>query len=234
MQNKRILLKLSGEALAAPDGSIYDHGFVDRVASVLAECARQGYELGVVIGAGNIWRGRQGDGMDRITADRMGMLATVINALCMKDAIERAGADCAVLTAIPVSPFAEPYSSDLAGRYLAEGRIVLMGAGLGAPFFSTDTAGAVRAAEIGADLMLMAKNVDFIYDSDPRINPNAVRFESITASEVLRRGLRAIDGTATAFCLDAKIPIRIFGLREPEDILRAVRGETIGTVVTPE
>ncbi len=233
MAKERILLKLSGEALSAPNG-IYDHAFVDRVAGVLVECAKAGYQLAVVIGAGNIWRGRQGGSMDRVKADRMGMLATVINAICLSDAALRAGGECRVLTSVAMSPFAEPYSSDLGRQYLDEGKIVILGGGLGVPFLSTDTAGAVRAAELSADMMLMAKNVDYIYDSDPRTNPGAKKLENVTASEVLRLGLRAIDTTATAFCKDAGIPIRVFGLKTPEDILRAVRGEVVGTTVTPE
>lgn len=230
---KRFLLKLSGEALSCKDG-IYDHAFVDRVASVLVSAAKEGYELGVVIGAGNIWRGRQGGEMDRTYADRMGMLATVINSICMKDAIERAGGSAEVFTAVSMEPFAQAFSSDLAKQYLSQGKIVIMGAGLGVPFFSTDTAGAVRSAEIGAEALLMAKNVDFIYDSDPRVNPEARPILKISASDVLAKGLKAIDSTAAAFCRDAHIPIRCFGLKKPEDILLAIRGETVGTEIIPE
>ena len=231
---KRVLFKLSGEALSGASGELYDTDFVDRVASVIADCARAGYEIALVIGAGNIWRGRQGTGMDRVTADRMGMLATVINSLCMKDALERAGAAVSVMTAVPMAPFAEVYSSDKAREYLSAGRVVILGAGLGLPFLSTDTAGAVRAAEIGADAMFMAKNVDYIYTADPRTDPTATRLERISCSEMLARGLKAIDGTAAAFCLSSGMPIRVFGLRRPEDIGRALRGEAEGTVVTPD
>lgn len=231
---KRILLKLSGEALAQDSGNMYDVNFVDSVARVLKACKDEGYELAVVVGAGNIWRGRQGGDMDRTSADRMGMLATVINAICLKEAIARAGAEATVLTAVPMSPFAEPYTAECAKAHLKEGRIVILGAGLGIPFLSTDTTGAVRAAEIGADAMLMAKNVDYIYTDDPRKNPEAKRLESVKASEVLAMNLKAIDATATAFCLSTGMPIRVFGLKDPEDILRAVRGEAAGTVVIPE
>ncbi len=231
---KRILLKLSGEALAQDSGNMYDVNFVDSVARVLKTCRDEGYELAVVVGAGNIWRGRQGGDMDRTSADRMGMLATVINAICLKEAIARAGAEATVLTAVPMSPFAEPYTAECAKAHLKEGRIVILGAGLGIPFLSTDTTGAVRAAEIGADAMLMAKNVDYIYTDDPRKNPEAKRLESVKASEVLAMNLKAIDATATAFCLSTGMPIRVFGLKDPEDILRAVRGEAAGTVVIPE
>ena len=232
---KRILIKLSGEALAngSADG-IYDNAFVDEVAASLVACVRDGYELAVVVGAGNIWRGRQGTEMDRVAADRMGMLATVINAICLKDAIERQGISASVMTSVPMSPLAEPYSSDIAKKYLAEGKIVIFGAGLGIPFLSTDTTGAVRAAEIEADAMLMAKNIDYIYTDDPRKNPDAKKLEVVKASEVLAMNLKAIDATATAFCLSVGMPIRVFGLKSPDDIARAVKGESVGTVVTAE
>ena len=231
---KRILLKLSGEALSAGSGDIYDVGFVDRVAEVLARLSEKGYELAVVLGAGNIWRGRQSGEMDRTAGDRMGMLATVINSICLCDAIKRSGREATVMTAVPMAPFAENYSSDLAKKYLSEGRIVIFGAGLGIPFLSTDTTGAVRAAEIGADAMLMAKNVDYIYTADPRKDPNAKKLETVKASEVLAMNLGAIDATATAFCLSTGMPIKVFGLKDPEDIFRAVEGKVNGTVVTPE
>lgn len=230
---KRVLLKLSGEALSASSGDIYDTDFVDRVAATLKTSAQQGFELAVVVGAGNIWRGRSGGEMDRTTADHMGMLATVINALCLKDAILRAGGDAVVLSAVAMPPFAVGYTPALAKQYLSQGKIVVLGAGLGIPFLSTDTAGAVRAAEIGADAMLMAKNVDYIYTDDPKKNPDAKRIEEISSTELLARGLRAIDATAAAFTGSVGMPIRIFGMTEPEDILLALRGEKNGTLVTP-
>ena len=232
---KRILIKLSGEALANNKGDdIYDASFVDEVASSLAECVRAGYEIAIVVGAGNIWRGRQGGEMDRVAADRMGMLATVINSICLKDAIERQGIPSTVMTAVAMSPMAEQYDSNLAKKYLEEGRVVIFGAGLGIPFLSTDTAGAVRAAEIEADAMLMAKNIDYVYTDDPRKNPDAKRLEQVKASEVLAMNLKAIDATATAFCLSVGMPIRIFGLHTPADIIKAVKGESVGTVITAE
>ncbi len=231
---KRILLKLSGEALSHNSADLYDKAFADEVAGVLVEACKRGYEIALVIGAGNIWRGRQSDDMDRQTADRMGMLATVINSLYMKDAIVRAGRECIVMTAVPMSPFAEVYSSEQARSYLEEGKIVIFGAGLGIPFLSTDTTGAVRAAEIEADAMFMAKNVDYIYTDDPRKNPNAKRLERVKASEVLALNLKAIDATATAFCLSTGMPIHVFGLKNPSDILRAIEGECVGTVITAE
>ncbi len=231
---KRILLKLSGEALANDSGQIYDNSFVDRVAMALKRCADDGYEIAVVVGAGNIWRGRQGGEMDRVAADRMGMLATVINAICLKDAIERAGAPATAMTSVPMAPFAEPYSAEAAVAHLEAGKVVVFGAGLGIPFLSTDTTGAVRAAEIGADAMFMAKNIDYIYTADPRVDPTAKKLERIKASEVLAMNLKAIDATATAFCLSTGMPIHVFGLKDPDDIIKAVHGELVGTVITAE
>lgn len=231
---KRILLKLSGEALANGSSELYDMTFVDKVATAVAEATRSGYQIAVVVGAGNIWRGRQGSDMDRIAADRMGMLATVINAICLSDAIKRAGVGARVMTSVPMAPFAEPFSSESAVSALSAGEVVVLGAGLGIPFLSTDTTGAVRASEIGADAMLMAKNIDYIYTDDPRKNPNAEKIESIKASEVLARNLKAIDATATAFCMSVGMPIRVFGLNKPEDIIKAVKGESVGTVITAE
>ena len=231
----RVLLKLSGEALAAgSNGEIYNTAFVDEVAAALKSCLDQGHEVAVVVGAGNIWRGRSGGEMDRVDADRMGMLATVINAICLKDAIIRAGADAVVMTSVPMAPFALPYSSDEAKKALSAGKIVVFGAGLGIPFLSTDTTGAVRAAEIEADAILMAKNVDYIYTDDPRTNPDAKPLKNIKASEVLARNLKAMDATATAFCLSVGMPVKVFGLAKAEDILRAVSGEHVGTVISAE
>ena len=231
---KRVLLKLSGEALAAGGDGILNFDFIAQVAEVLKKCVEQKVQIGIIVGAGNIWRGRQGGEMGRVSADRMGMLATVINSICLKDAVERAGGEAAVMTAVPMAPFAENYSGEAASRYLDEGKIVIFGAGLGIPFLSTDTTGAVRAAEISADAMLMAKNIDYVYDDDPRKNPNAKKLENVKASEVLAKNLKAIDATATAFCLSTGMPIRVFGLSDPEDIIRAVRGESRGTVITPD
>ena len=231
---KRVLLKLSGEVLANNSGEIYDAEFVDKVAASVAKCAADGYEMAIVVGAGNIWRGRQGGEMDRTSADRMGMLATVINAICVKEAIERTGKHAHVMTAIPMAPFAECYSAEAAVKYLEAGEVVIFGAGLGIPFLSTDTAGAVRAAEIGADAILMAKNVDYIYTDDPRKNPDAKKLETVKATEVLAMNLKAIDSTATAFSLSTGIPVRVFGLKDPSDIERAVRGEVDGTIITAE
>lgn len=231
---KRILLKLSGEALASGADGIYNHDFVDGVAATVAGLSREGYEIALVIGAGNIWRGRSGGAMDRVDADRMGMLATVINSICMKDAIIRAGARPCVMTSVDMRPFAEIYSSDKARTALSGGQVVVFAGGLGIPFLSTDTAGAVRAAEIQADAMFMAKNIDYIYTADPNVDKTAVKIERISASEMLAKNLRAIDSTAAAFCMSNGMPIYIFGLKHPEDIASAVRDGKYGTVVTPD
>ena len=231
---KRIVLKLSGEVLANGKEGIYDMSFVDEVARNIKAAVDEGYQIGLVVGAGNIWRGRQGVDMDRVDADRMGMLATVINAICMKDAIKRAGGDAIAMTSVPMEPFADRYSGERAIEALESGKVVVFGAGLGIPFLSTDTTGAVRSAEIQADAMLMAKNVDYIYTDDPRKNPNAKKLETVKASEVLAMNLKAIDATATAFCLSTNMPIHVFGLKDPDDIVRAATGNVKGTIVIPE
>ena len=231
---KKILLKMSGEALGNGTGDIYDPAFVDGVAAALRDCAAEGYQIALVVGAGNIWRGRRGVEMNHVTADHMGMLATVINSLCLKDAIIRLGGRARVMSAVSMMPFAEDYSAEKACGYMSEGDVVILGAGLGVPFMSTDTAGAVRAAEIGADTMLMAKNIDYIYTDDPRKNPGAERLERISCSELLSRGLTAIDATAAAFCHANGICIKVFGMKSPEDIKRAIRGEVTGTTVTSD
>ena len=231
---KRILLKLSGEALSRGSGELYDADFVDEVARALVLCKNRGYEIALVLGAGNIWRGRQGGEMDRTLADRMGMLATVINSIYMKDAIVRAGCEAVVMTAVPMAPMADVYSAEAAKAALSEGKIVIFGAGLGIPFLSTDTTGAVRAAEIGADAMFMAKNVDYIYTDDPRKNPDAKKLERVKASEILAMNLKAIDSTAAAFCMSNNLPVHVFGFREPDDIVKALAGERVGTIITAE
>lgn len=230
----RVLLKLSGEALAGENKEIYDIDFVDKVADAIKKCCDKGHQLALVVGAGNIWRGRAGGNMDRTEADRMGMLATVINAICLKDALIRSGVEAVVMTAVPMYPFAEPYSAEVAKAALDAGKVVVFGAGLGIPFLSTDTTGAVRAAEIGADAILMAKSVDYIYDDDPRKNPKAKPIKEIKASEVLAKNLQAMDATATAFCLSAGMPVKLFGLNSSEDIVSAVIDGKYGTVITAE
>lgn len=229
---RRILLKLSGEALAADGEEIYDHAFLAKVADVVARCVAEGAEVAIMVGAGNIWRGRQGVDMDRTTADSMGMLATCINALMLRDTFTRAGLSAAVLTSVEMPQFAELYTTYRAREYLEAGKVVIFGGGIGLPYFSTDTAAAMRAAEIGADIMLMAKNVDGVYTDDPRVNPQAKKLDTVSCRDILKDGLKVIDSTAAALSMDAGIPVLIFGLDDPENILRAVRGEKLGTVLT--
>ena len=226
---KRVLLKLSGEALANGSGEIYDITFVDRVAAVLKECSDKGYELGIVVGAGNIWRGRQGGDMDRVRADHMGMLATTINALALQDTFINQGLDATVMTAVEMNTFAQQYTTRDAIAALETGKVVIFGGGLGAPFFSTDTAAALRAAEIKADAILMAKNIDGVYSADPKKDKNAVRYDEITYQEVIAKELKALDLTATAFCMDNDIKAYAFELKDPMNIYRVAMGEKIGT-----
>ncbi|MBQ8837509.1 MAG: UMP kinase [Clostridia bacterium] len=228
---KRVLLKLSGEALAKDVDGIYNHGFIDEIAQVVKKCVDSGVEIGVVVGAGNIWRGRQGVNMDRVRADHMGMLATVINSLALQDAFERAGVTTRVMTAVEMKAMAEPYIRSRAVRHLEKGRVTIFGCGLGSPYFSTDTAAVLRAAEIDADVVLLAKNIDGVYTADPRKDASATKIDEITYQEILSRGLAAMDSTATSFCMDNHIPILVFGLDDPDNIYRAVMGEEIGTVV---
>ena len=228
---KRVLLKLSGEALAKDVDGIYNHGFIDEIAQVVKKCVDSGVEIGVVVGAGNIWRGRQGVNMDRVRADHMGMLATVINSLALQDAFERAGVTTRVMTAVEMKSMAEPYIRNRAVRHLEKGRVTIFGCGLGSPYFSTDTAAVLRAAEIGADVVLLAKNIDGVYTADPRKDASATKIDEITYQEILSRGLAAMDSTATSFCMDNHIPILVFGLDNPDNIYRAVMGEEIGTIV---
>lgn len=231
---KRVVLKLSGEALAGENGSGINNEVINHVADQIIELAGTGVEIGIVIGAGNIWRGRQGTGMDRTTADHMGMLATVINSLAMQDALEQKGYQCRVMTAIAMNEVAEPYIRRRAMRHLEKGRIVIFACGTGNPFFSTDTTAALRAAEIEADVILLAKNIDAVYDCDPRKNPQAKKYSSITYMDVLSKGLQVMDSTAITLCMDNNIPLRVFALNGENNIMKVVAGEKIGTVVSPE
>ncbi len=232
MKYKRVLLKLSGEALAVGSDGIYNHAFLSEVAASVKKCVDAGAEVAVMVGAGNIWRGRQGAEMERSTADSMGMLATCINAMMLKDAFSRAGLDACVLTSVEMTTFAEVYTTYRAKEYLSQGRVIVFGGGIGLPFFSTDTAAAMRAAEIEADVMLMAKNVDGIYTDDPKKNPDAKRLDTVSCRDILKEGLRAIDFTAAALTMDTKIPVLVFGLDSAENIYKAVTGEMTGTVIT--
>lgn len=228
---KRILLKLSGEALAKGSDGIINHAFVAEISSVLKKCLDKGVEIGVIVGAGNIWRGRQGANMDAVRADYMGMLATVINSIALQDAFITNGINARVMSAVDMNKFVEPFNRDRAIEHLQNGTVVIFGCGLGTPFMSTDTAAAVRAAEISADIVLMAKNIDGIYTADPKLDPTAVKLSDISYKDMLARGLAALDSTATSFCMDKNIPMLAFGLCDPENIYRAVMGESVGTVI---
>lgn len=228
---KRVLLKLSGEALAGEKGFGLDGETVDKICAVIKTCSDEGVEVAIVVGGGNFWRGRAGKQMDRTRADHMGMLATVINSLALQDSLERAGVPTRVQTAIEMRQIAEPYIRGKAERHLEKGRIVIFGCGTGNPFFSTDTTAALRAAEIDADVILLAKKVDGVYDSDPNVNPDAKKYDTLKYIDVLNQGLGVMDSTATSLCMDNEIPIHVFGLDNPENILKAVCGEKIGTIV---
>ena len=235
---KRILLKVSGEALgektAAGDGFGLDFAKVNAVCAAIKECVNIGVQVGLVIGGGNFWRGvKNGSGkMQRSHADAMGMLATVMNAIAVADALEQHGLDARVLTAVEMHKFAEYFTRDTANRYLNEGKVVIFAAGTGNPYFSTDTGAVLRGVEIEADAILMAKNIDGIYSADPHKDPTAVKFDNLSYNEVLERGLKATDTTAMALAMDNNIPMVCFGLAEENSILRVVRGEKIGTTVT--
>lgn len=230
---KRILLKLSGEALAGKQGSGISTATIQQIAQDVAEAHKTGVEIGLVIGGGNIYRGvaASAEGMDRASADYMGMLATCINALALQDALEKAGVPTRVQTAIEMAEIAEPYIRRKAIRHLEKGRIVIFGAGTGNPFFTTDTAAALRAMEISADVIMKATKVDGIYDKDPAKHPDAIKFDKISYIDVLNRGLQVMDSTAISLCMDNKLPILTFNLSTPGNILKAVQGETIGTLV---
>lgn len=228
---KRILLKISGEALSGAAGHGFDPASLKSVAEQILEVAKLGVEVGIVVGGGNIWRGRQGMNMDRVTADQMGMLATVINALAVSEALIGAGADARVLTSIEISGVGEKFNHKVADRYLKEGKIVVFGGGTGNPFFSTDTGAALKAAEIGADALLLAKNIDGIYDSDPKTNPNAKKFDELTYDEYVARGLRAMDTSAVVMCKENGLKVHAFGLSDKNSIVKAVAGDKEGTII---
>jgi len=228
---KRILLKLSGEALAADGDEILDFDFIAKIGDVLKKCVAVGVQIGIIVGAGNIWRGRQGGKMNRVRADRMGMLATTINALALQDTFEGMGIKARVMTANTMPEFGDKFTARDAIKALEAGEIVILGGGTGSPYFSTDTAAALRAAEIEADAILMAKNIDAIYSADPNVDPNAVKYDEITYKEVLDKQLKALDLSATTFCMENNIKVCAFGLKDPENIYRVVIGEKIGTEI---
>ena len=233
MKYKRVLLKLSGEALMGDQKGGIDPLVVNHVADQVKEIRDHEVDVGIVIGGGNIFRGIAGaaKGMDRVTADHMGMLATVINALALQDAVENKGVPARVLSGIEMQKIAESFIRRRAMSHLEKGRVVIFGAGTGNPFFSTDTAAALRAIEIEAEVVMKATNVDAIYTADPKQDPNATRFDHLSYQEVIEKNLRVMDGAAIAICRESKIPILVFDMNEPGSLVAAIQGETIGTLV---
>jgi uridylate kinase len=228
---KRIILKLSGEALSG-GGFGLDETVVDGVVRQIAELNRMGIDVGVVVGGGNFWRGRQGRDMDRTVADHMGMLATVMNAIALRDALERKGVYTRVMTSIDIMRIAEPYIYKKAERHFEKKRVVIFGAGTGNPYFTTDTAAALKACELRADALLLAKNIDGVYDSDPKINKDAKKFDKISYLDVINRGLTVMDKTALTMCMDNKIPIIAFALAGEDSIIKAVKNKSGGTIIS--
>ena len=228
---KRVLLKLSGEALAGEKKSGVDAQTVGKICDKVKEIVEMGVEVALVVGGGNFWRGRNGHQMERTTADYMGMLATAMNALAMQDALETRGVHSRVQTAIEMREIAEPFIQRKAEKHLKKGRVVIFACGTGHPYFTTDTAAVLRATEMKADILLLGKAIDAVYSADPKIDSSAERFDEITYSEVLQRDLKVMDSTATSLCMDNNMPLLVFGIADPENIVRAVKGEKIGTIV---
>lgn len=228
---KRILLKISGEVLAGGKGMGIDYDTVLNICSAVKECVDMGVEVGLVVGGGNFWRGRSSGDMDRTRADHIGMLATVMNSLALADALEHLKVPVRVQTAIAMQQIAEPYIRNRAVRHLEKGRVVIFGCGTGNPFFTTDTAAALRALEIDADIMFKATNVDGVYDKDPNKFEDAKKYDSLSFDEILSHDLRVMDGTAASLCRDNSIPILVFNLGDPQNIVKAIKGENVGTVV---
>lgn len=230
---KRVLLKISGEALAGDAGRGLDFDMMHSVCAVIKKCLQDKVEVGIVVGGGNFWRGIKdgGENMLRVRADQMGMLATAINSLALADVLEQQGMEVRVQTAIPLEGVTEPFSRPKALGHLRKGRVVIFGCGTGNPYFSTDTAAVLRAAEIDADVILLAKNIDGVYSADPNLDPSATKYDTISYSEVLAKQLQVMDSTATALAMDNHIPVLVFALKDPENILRVIHGEQIGTTV---
>ena len=233
---KRVLLKISGEALAGDASRGLDFNVIGQVCDVIKKCNAAGVQSGIVVGGGNFWRGvKDGAGkMERTRADHMGMLATTLNALALADMLEQRGVDVRVQTAIEMRAIAEPYIRSRAIRHLDKGRVVIFGCGTGNPFFSTDTAAVLRAAEVDADVILLAKNIDGVYSADPNLDPNAVKYDTISYDDILAQHLQVMDSTATSLSMDNKIPVLLFALKDPENIYRVIMGERIGTIVKEE
>jgi len=230
---QRVLLKLSGEALAqgATGKAIYNFDLLELICSKIRHCVEIGVQVAIVVGAGNIWRGKQGTDFQRVRADHMGMLATAINSLALQDTLSRMGVDARVMSAIEMETFTETYIRDKAVSHLEHGKVVIFSCGIGSPYFSTDTAAVLRAKEIDAEIVLLAKNIDAVYTADPRTNPDAKRLENIRYMDVLAQNLAVMDTTATSFSMENKLPVLVFGLNDPENIVRAVMGEKLGTIV---
>ena len=230
---KRVLLKLSGEALSqgAEGKAIYNFDLLSSICSKVKECVDLGVEVAIVVGAGNIWRGKQGTDFQRVRADHMGMLATAINSLALQDTLEHLGVDARVLSAIEMETFTETYIREKAVHHLKKGRVIIFACGIGSPYFSTDTAAVLRAKEIDADIVLLAKNIDAVYTADPRKDPTARPLEEISYIDVLAKNLGVMDTTATSFSMDNKLPVLVFGLNDPQNIIRAVMGEKLGTIL---
>ena len=231
---RRVLLKLSGEALAGGADGILNFDFISEIAEVLKKCRESGVEISVIVGAGNIWRGRQGRDMNQVRADSMGMLATAINALALQDTFVSHGLDTVVMSAVEMPAFADRYVPRHADKALSEGKIVILACGLGSPFFSTDTPAVLRAAELSAEVVLLAKNVDGVYSADPKKDSSAVKYESITCAQILKQDLKALDLTAAAFSHANGIRSYVFGLKDPMNIYRVIMGEKIGTEIKGE
>ena len=228
---KRVLLKLSGEALAGKRGTGVDVETVGKICDKVKEIVKMRVQVAIVVGGGNFWRGRNGHQMERTTADYMGMLATAMNGLALQDALETRGVFTRVQTAIEMREIAEPFIQRKAEKHLNRGRVVVFACGTGHPFFTTDTAAVLRAIEINADVILLGKSVDAVYDSDPKENPNAKRYEEVSYMEALEKDLKVMDSTAIAMCRDNQMPLLVFGIENPENIVKAVKGEKIGTIV---
>ena len=228
---RRVLLKLSGEALAAGADGILNFDFTAQVAAQIKRCVDAGVQVAVVVGAGNIWRGRQGTDMDRVRADHMGMLATVINSIALQDAFVHAGMEAVVMTSVDIHAFADVYTARDAIAALEAGKVVIFGGGLGVPYFSTDTTAVMRAAEIHADCVLMAKNIDAIYSADPRKDPTATRYSELTYRQIIDQNLKALDLSAMIFCMENNVNGYAFGLADPENLYRVVMGEPVGTLI---
>lgn len=230
---KRILLKISGEALAGDQHRGLDFDTIGKVCDAVKTCTQMGVQVGIVVGGGNFWRGVKdgGDRMVRVRADHMGMLATAINALAVADSLEQRGVEVRVQTAVEMRAIAEPYIRGKAISHLEKGRVVVFGCGTGNPFFSTDTGAALRAVEIDADAILLAKNIDGVYSADPAKDPNAVKYDKITYDEVLQKHLAVMDSTATSLSMDNHVPVIVFALKDPENIVRVVQGEKVGTII---